>query len=119
MLDISATCPLCRNANLYGAELVGRYTLCTTCRTRFYVEVPPLPGEEKGHVALSREPIAAAKSASAMTLDDLLCDTQQGNRFVIQALWRLDARLRWLGYGIVAILGLLIAILTLLFGALA
>lgn len=119
MHDISATCPICRTTNLYGAELSGRYTLCTTCRTRFYIEVPPLPGADKDKAAMSSEPIAPGKPVPSLTLEDLLCDTQQGNRFVIQSLWRLESRLRWHSYGMVGLLALATVILALIFAAAA
>jgi hypothetical protein len=102
MLDISATCPLCQATNQYGAELIGRYTLCPACRGRFYIEVPPL-GEpkppEKLHISLS-----------PTTLDDLLWDTQRGNRFVIQSLWRIALRLRWQSYAMVVLAALLVVV---------
>jgi hypothetical protein len=110
MHDISATCPLCRTTGEYGAELIGRYTLCPACRGRFYIEVPPLGDQPKP--VLSSGQIALGDAARPTTLDDLLWDTQQGNRFVIQSLWRLERRLTWQGYGMVTLLVLLLSILT-------
>jgi hypothetical protein len=113
MHEISASCPICRSTSEYGAELIGRYTLCTACRNRFYIEVPPLGGEGLKPV-LPSEQIATAAPAPATTLDDLLWDTQRGNRFVIQSLWRLEKRLLWQSYGIAAVAGLLVVVLGLL-----
>ena len=110
MHNISATCPLCQITNQYGAELIGRYTLCPACRGRFYIEVPPLGGEDR-KPALSSAPIAPNGPAPLMTLDDLLWDTQQGSRFVIQSLGRLESKLRWQSYAIITVLALLIGIL--------
>jgi hypothetical protein len=97
METVVATCPICEATHEYGAELIGRYTLCHSCRARFYVEVPPL-AEAQGV-----RPIVAPKSPAAAkpdtTLDDLLWDTQQGTRYIIQSLRRQDdiARtVRWL-----------------------
>jgi hypothetical protein len=63
---------------------------------------------------MASEQIAPRGAAPSMTLDDLLWDMRQGNRFVIQSLWRLESKIRWHGYGIVALIALSIAFLTLL-----
>jgi hypothetical protein len=109
MHDLSATCPLCRATHQYGAELIGRYTLCPACRGRFYIEVPPL-GKPAAAENLQLQLSAAAASSRATTLDDLLWDTQRGNRFVIQSLRRIELRLQWHGYAFVALAALLLAV---------
>lgn len=109
MHDISATCPLCKATSQYGAELIGRYTLCPACRGRFYIEVPPL-GETKAPEELQLQISPTTLPSSATTLDDLLWDTQRGNRFVIQSLWRIESRLKWHDYGIAVVVALLLGI---------
>jgi hypothetical protein len=116
MHDVSATCPLCKSAASYGAELIGRYTLCPACRGRFYIEVPRLDEAEQP-LKLRVEAATVPDVAQATTLDDLLLDTQQGNRFVIQSLWRLESKIRWHGYGLMVVLALSIAILALMIRA--
>jgi hypothetical protein len=109
---IEATCPHCQATDQYGDELIGRYTLCTSCHCRFYIEVPPL-GEAQGKPALSGAPITPASSKST-TLDDLLMDTQQGTRFLIATLHRQETLLKWQGYGLLAVIGLLLVLLVVL-----
>src|SRR5262245_58727868 len=95
METILATCPHCHVRGTYGAELVGRYTLCTHCHTRFYVEVPTLAETERGR----QIEVPATTNKAPTTLDDLLWDTQQGARHIIESLRRQEALAklnRWL-----------------------
>ena len=94
MDNVFATCPICHASHDYGGELVGRYTLCRGCRARFYVEVPTLAGPKVD------QPMVRPEVAKPdMTLDDLLWDTQQGTRFIIESLRRQGANAqasRWM-----------------------
>lgn len=78
---IEATCPKCQAVNHVGDELVGRYTFCDKCLCRFYVEAPTLEALRKPKATSAR--LREAPTA-ATSLDDLLRDTQQGSRYVIQ-----------------------------------
>lgn len=92
MQTIEATCPICKATNEFGPELIGRYTLCPSCRGRFYIEVPPLAESQAGS-AIPGSPLVVEPGVKPdkTTLDDLLWDTQQGTRYLIQALWRLES----------------------------
>ncbi len=82
---VEATCPKCDTVNHVGDELIGRYTLCDNCRCRFYVEVPTLEQNYKPtalHTSIRESPTPDT------TLDELLWDTQQGARHLIEALDR-------------------------------
>ena len=81
---IEAICPKCHTINLVGDELMGRYMLCEKCRCRFYVNVPPL-GEQLQPVPPSTG--IQESPARETTLDDLLWDTQQGEKYVIRAIF--------------------------------
>ena len=107
METVAATCPICHATREYGAELVGRYTLCLNCRARFYVEVPKLVSSPD-EPAVSRPKAAIAPKADT-TLDDLLWDTQQGTQFIIQSLRRQEAGARTTRWLVVACLMLGIA----------
>lgn len=113
MHDISTTCPLCKTTSRYGAELIGRYTLCPACRGRFYIEVPPL-GEGKAATWPQLAISPAMVPSGSTTLDDLLWDTQRGDRFVIESLLRIERVLRWHSLGIVVLAALVLAVLTVL-----
>ncbi len=105
MNTIDATCPLCHTTNRYGEELIGRYTLCQNCQCRFYVEVPTLE-ESARNGAVVRSQVSTP-SPRETTLDDLLWDTQQGSRFIIQSMARQEQQLRQIFYGIVLMAALL------------
>jgi len=115
MENVFATCPICHSTHEYGGELVGRYTYCRACRARFYVEVPTLAGSKADQPTVRPE---AAKPD--ITLDDLLWDTQQGTRFIIESLRRQQANARafcWLVVanlllGIASLVGIAFLILT-------
>ena len=100
---VEATCPICATVNRIDDELMGRYTLCEKCRCRFYVNVPRL-GEQ-----LRPGPPATGIRESPTretTLDDLLWDTQQGAKYVIQAVFKHGQelqRLRWTIFALMAI----------------
>ena len=100
---IEAICPKCQTVNHVGDELMGRYMLCEKCRCRFYVNVPPL-GEQ-----LQRVPSNTGiqeSPARETTLDDLLWDTQQGERYMIRAIFEQQRELRhlrWVVFGLTAI----------------
>src|SRR5882724_2444807 len=81
MENVFATCPICHSTHEYGGELVGRYTFCRGCRARFYVEVPTLAGTKTDQPTVRPEAVKPD-----ITLDDLLWDTQQGTRFIIESL---------------------------------
>jgi hypothetical protein len=108
MRTIEATCPGCHATELYGEELIGRYTLCPRCKCRFYVEVP---GLEKTPIngVVSESRVTPHATPPQTTLDDLLWDTQQGSRFIIQSLSRQERRLRQIFYGLI-VLAVLLAI---------
>ena len=92
---MEATCPKCQAVNHVGDELVGRYTFCDKCLCRFYVEAPTL--EALHRPKATGAPLRAAPTA-ATSLDDLLRDTQQGSRYVIQILeqqYRMLQRMQW------------------------
>jgi hypothetical protein len=106
METVEATCPICHTADTYGAELIGRYTVCPHCRSRFYVRVPTL-AEAQAEAVIAGPKLEAAIEKHT-TLDDLLWDTQQGTRFVIKTLWKQKQSihaLTWLVIGL-SILGL-------------
>lgn len=100
MKTIESTCPQCHLVNQVGEELIGRYTPCRYCRSLFYVEVPPLEKSTQGEVV---KPIVATAQTRETTLDDLLWDTQQGSRFIIESLRRQERRLQQLLLGVLAI----------------
>ena len=62
---------------------------------------------------MAGEPITC-QPIQSMTLDDLLWDTQQGNRFIIQALWRMESQLKWHGGGIAALIAVVTALIVIL-----
>jgi hypothetical protein len=106
-----STCPRCHTVNLVGEELIGRYTPCRSCRALFYVEVPPL---EKSSQAEPAKPIIAKAQTRETTLDDLLWDTQQGSRFIIESLRRQERRQKLLLLGVLGCGVLLLANLLML-----
>jgi len=107
MSTIEATCPRCDATNRYGEELIGRYTLCQSCRCRFYVEVPTL--EQSGQRMVVQGARKVAQPAPATTLDDLLWDTQQGSQFIVRSLRRQERLLQLVLIATIAI-GALLAI---------
>ena len=113
MPTIEVTCPKCHVTNLYGEELIGRYSYCPHCHCRFYVEVPSLATAGKNG-ALSRSRPSPREGEGQTTLDDVLWDTQQGSRVVIRSLARQEQRLQQIYYGVVvlAILSLVNVVLT-------
>jgi hypothetical protein len=113
MHTIQATCPRCQQTHPYGAELIGRYTLCLGCGCRFYIEVPPLSAAEQP--AIAEAPVQVRSSAST-TLDDLLWDTQQGSRLLWQSLRRQEKQLQILLWLVCAFGALTIATLGLTVG---
>jgi hypothetical protein len=102
MTMIEVTCPKCHATDLYGEELIGRYSYCPHCHCRFYVEVPSLAAAGKSGLASRSRPLPSA-SEGQTTLDDVLWDTQQGSRVVIRSLARQEQRLEHIFYGIVAL----------------
>jgi hypothetical protein len=114
MTMIEVTCPKCHVTDLYGEELIGRYSYCPHCHCRFYVEVPSLAAAAKNGVVSRSRPLPSA-SEGQTTLDDVLWDTQQGSRVVIRSLARGEQRLQQIYYGVVvlAILSLVNVVLTL------
>lgn len=100
METVLSTCPICHSTQQYGGELVGRYTFCRNCRARFYVEVPTLDAPP------GRPALAGARTvndaAPSTTLDDLLMDTQQGSRHIIESIRRQEASLRMTRWLVVA-----------------
>jgi hypothetical protein len=108
MTTVEVTCPKCKVTDRYGEELIGRYTYCPHCQCRFYVEVPSLAAAAKNGVV--REPSHLPRTSDQQTtLDDLLWDTQQGSRYVMQSLARQEQRLQHIFYGIV-VLAILLSI---------
>ena len=105
MGTIESICPRCNVAGQYGEELIGRYTLCHNCRCRFYVEVPTL-GQSDTNGAPSRLH-ASPTPARDTTLDDLLWDTQQGSKFLIQSMARQERQLQNIFYGIALVAAML------------
>jgi hypothetical protein len=113
MTTIEASCPKCHVKDLYGEELIGRYTFCQHCHCRFYIEVPGLGASPtNGVIRESHHPSRASDQHT--TLDDVLWDTQKGSRVVIRSLARLEQRLQQIYYGVVvlAILSLVSVVLT-------
>ena len=102
MQTVEATCPHCHKSAHYGAELIGRYTLCQHCHCRFYVVVPKL-AEMRGGSAI-RAPKADVETAKPTTIDDLLLDTQEGSRIVMRWLRQQDARMKRLGVAVTVLL---------------
>lgn len=80
---VPATCPICHVTREYGSELVGRYTYCLNCKARFYVEVPTLDAARKNQPIV---PPAEVKPNT--TLDDLMRDSQAGQRYIIDSIRR-------------------------------
>jgi hypothetical protein len=113
MSTIEATCPKCKATDLYGEELIGRYTYCPHCHCRFYVEVPTLAASTSNGVVSRSRPVSRS-SDQQTTLDDVLWDTQQGSRVVIRSLARQEQRLQQIYYGVLAlaILSLVNVVLT-------
>jgi len=102
MKTVEAVCPRCQFANRYGEELIGRYTLCEQCHSRFYVEVPALgapltPTDLKG-------PEIRPATAKATTLDDLLWDTQQGSGRLSELVRRQNRQLQFIAQCVVGLL---------------
>jgi hypothetical protein len=113
MTTVEVTCPKCNATDRYGEELIGRYSYCSRCHCRFYVEVPSLEAAvQNGAISRSRPSSRAAEGQT--TLDDVLWDTQQGSRVVIRSLAHQERRLQQVCYGVVAlaILSLVNVVLT-------
>ena len=86
--------------------MIGRYTLCQNRHCRFYDEVPTLE-ESIRNGAVVKSQLSTPPPARETTLDDLLWDTQQGSRFIIQSMARQERQLRQNFYGIVLMAALL------------
>lgn len=103
MRTVEATCPRCHATSHYGEELIGRYTLCPSCRCRFYIEVPTLAEAGQQTVVQGPRTVVPPRETS---LDDLLWDTQQGSQFIIRSLRRQERRLQQVLLGLAAVAGL-------------